>query len=441
MKKLLCSIMILSMLLALAAFASPAFAERSAVMGTTRGNHYENAFFSIQADVPDNWRILSEDEFAAMMGIGREYLYEDAQEPQDETFQHHVFYAIVNSNEGDNVGMTVQKLNKLQVNSLDEKGIAEITMASLEPSSLGDHAEITSATLDSCLFAGKEHPCIEVTVEAYGVPIYQRQIYMKVADYYAVVNLSSLDESKLETLASYFKELRPAAETNAFTDPRISALTEIFENTNQFAPPSAPPLNLGPPPDIMEARNFMLSLDDGSLSKKSDGKYRGFILGIKADFPEDWVFLDRTEANAAFGEDAKNLSPKKLIEKYGQYCDLKASPEIENGESLTIAMSKLDIPADMTRLEAEEYVAEVNLETVTKALESIDIIENMEIQQYVRSFAGAEHPCYDISWTICGVPAWQHSVFVAEDGYCGVITASSSGTDHAAEMLDLFKAF
>ena len=93
----------------------------------------------------------------------------------------------------------------------------------------------------------------------------------------------------------------------------------------------------------------MLSLDDGSLSKKSDGKYRGFILGIKADFPEDWVFLDRTEANAAFGEDAKNLSPKKLIEKYGQYCDLKALPEPANGEGLTISMTKLDIPADMTR--------------------------------------------------------------------------------------------
>ena len=84
MKKLFCAILSLTMLLALAAFGTPAaFAAEPAVkavdmLGTKDGNVYENEALGIRVEFPENWQILSSEEAMKLVDAGSEILDRDS---------------------------------------------------------------------------------------------------------------------------------------------------------------------------------------------------------------------------------------------------------------------------------------------------------------------------------------------------------------------------
>lgn len=215
MKKLICAILTLCMLLALiscAAFAQADDDVKAAdMLGTVNGNHYENRTLGIRADIPDTWRVFTAEEAMELMGMGMELLEADPDWFADLLEQNvAVFdlYTAALDNSGDNINIQVQKnpLNALQRALITEDQVITSSIPEMEKllaeSGMMDDLKIEKGT---GVFLGKERSCIDVSATMYGVPIYEKCFMLLKGDYMGVITSFSLDKNAVAENLDMFK--------------------------------------------------------------------------------------------------------------------------------------------------------------------------------------------------------------------------------------------
>ncbi len=209
MKKILCMILALVMVLSLvpAAFAEAAAREgdvkASDMIGTLEGKRYENKALGIGAEIPETWQVFSPEEATRLMYDGFDLLEADSDwlarmlEENESIFD---LYTAAMDNSGDNINIQVQKsaFNLLQKAVLTEEKLIEASMEEVEKS-LKDSGLMDEVKLEmgSCEFAGKTHACLDVSGTMYGVPVYERMVMLLKGDYMGVVTGFSLDKDAL----------------------------------------------------------------------------------------------------------------------------------------------------------------------------------------------------------------------------------------------------
>lgn len=211
MKKLICIMLTLCVLLALgvsAAYADGEALTSEEILGTKKDNVYENTLLGIRAEFPKGWRILSDEETMSMMGAGLEMLDDEKlNEIMDQNTALISLYAMAGDNSGDNVNVMVQSLNALQRAVLTEETIANENAKNLKSTFANsgmDIQEIEQGTVD---FAGASHPAIDVRFEMMGVTCYERLVLIKSGNYFGTITSFSLDESRAASILEFFKEL------------------------------------------------------------------------------------------------------------------------------------------------------------------------------------------------------------------------------------------
>lgn len=214
MKKLLCAILSLTMLLTLAAVGTPAaLAAEPAVkaadmLGTKDGNVYENEALGMRVEFPENWQILSSEEAMKLLNAGMEILDRDSiAEMLEKNSAVFDLYAMKTDNSGDNLNIQLQNLNALQEAVLTEEKIAAINAGSMEEELERAGFEMTDLRQDTMVFCGSEHPMLAVTMEIQGVSMYSRAVFVKNGNYLATITVSSLDEGRCEEMLGLFEEL------------------------------------------------------------------------------------------------------------------------------------------------------------------------------------------------------------------------------------------
>lgn len=209
MKKILCMILSLVMVLSLlpAASAEAAAKEKdvmaSDMLGTLEGNLYVNKTLGIKAEVPETWQVFSAEEATRLMYAGFDMLEADTDWLTDMLEQNAAvfdLYTAAMDNSGDNINVQVQKtsFNLLQKAVMTEEKLLEASMEDVEKnlkeSGLMDDIKLEQS---SCEFAGKTHACLNISATMYGVPVYERMIALLKGDYMGIITGFSLDEEAL----------------------------------------------------------------------------------------------------------------------------------------------------------------------------------------------------------------------------------------------------
>lgn len=209
MKKILCMILSLVMVLSLlpAASAEAAAKEKdvkaSDMLGTLEGNLYVNETLGIKAEIPETWQVFSAEEATRLMYAGFDMLEADSDWLTDMLEQNAAvfdLYTAAMDNSGDNINVQVQKtsFNLLQKAVMTEEKLLEASKEdvekSLKESGLMDDIKLEQS---SCEFAGKTHACLNISAAMHGVPVYERMIALLTGDYMGIITGFSLDEEAL----------------------------------------------------------------------------------------------------------------------------------------------------------------------------------------------------------------------------------------------------
>ena len=200
MKKLLCLILALTLVLCCAACGSgkegdaPAITQQM-LAGTAEGSVYTNEAICIRVELDDTWSIFDKTQLAAISGITTDAADDEAfAEKFRESGTGYAFYAIANDGLY-NLGIVWEDLGKLYGKVIDEETYAEIGVSKLPEALESAGAENITAKATNISFAGQDHPAIVVTGEMMGVSLYETLVCIKVGDYMAVITAASYMEN------------------------------------------------------------------------------------------------------------------------------------------------------------------------------------------------------------------------------------------------------
>lgn len=117
------------------------------IRGHSENQHYENACFDIQVDLPEEWRIMSDEELnRASAGMGNYFLD---------------FYA-QNMTNGNAINILVASISAEESDRFTEEELAETNYVTLKVSLEGNSSiKYPSLEQTTCIFAGKEHAAIK----------------------------------------------------------------------------------------------------------------------------------------------------------------------------------------------------------------------------------------------------------------------------------------
>ena len=181
--------------------------ENEVSFGTVSGNTYENSFIGLTCTLDDEWYIYTKEEVAAVSGIASDVLTEaDLQNQLKTTGNVMDFYAAKDS------GLTTVNItisdNGMTLGSVaNEQVLVEAMLPTLESTYTSVGYEIDTLETESVEFAGSTHPCIVLTGEYGGLPIYMRQVFLLVDTYSVAISFCSFYEDKTTETFDAFSAL------------------------------------------------------------------------------------------------------------------------------------------------------------------------------------------------------------------------------------------
>jgi len=224
MKKLLCILLTLTMLFTLAACgkgksSEPAPAAEGAAPAETKepelsaqdligekGEHsYENKALKIRADLPEDWIVLTNDEIAEVMGTAMENLTdEDLAASLDESGAVCDFYAMAGDGSGSNLNIQLQNLSFFQGAALSEQAVADGSLDQVRQALEGMGMENVEPKVETFRFAGKDHASITCSASYTGVPLFERQVIVKVGRYIGIVTSFAFSQEDADRYLGFF---------------------------------------------------------------------------------------------------------------------------------------------------------------------------------------------------------------------------------------------
>ena len=224
MKKLLCMFLILAMLFALpacggkssdpapAATETPAPAETAEpelsagdLIGEKGERSYVNKALKIRADLPEDWILLTNEETAEVMGYAREMVTdEEIARMLEESGAVCDFYAMAADNSGSNLNIQLQSFSFLQGAAVTEQALADASLDQVRQSLESIGMEDVKPTVESFSFAGKEHASIACSSTYMGVPLFERQVFVKVGRYIGIVTSFGFSQEDADSFLGFF---------------------------------------------------------------------------------------------------------------------------------------------------------------------------------------------------------------------------------------------
>ena len=222
MKRLLCILLTLAMLLTLSACGggksgetAPAAPEATAapepelsagdMIGEKGERGYVNKALKIRADLPEDWILLSNEEVAEVMGYTREMVTdEEVAAILDESGAVCDFYAMAADGSGSNLNIQLQSLTLMQGAAVNETTLAEASLDQVKQALESIGMEDVTPTTERFLFAGKEHASIACTATYMGVPLFERQVIVKVGRYIGIVTSFAYSQEDADSYLAFF---------------------------------------------------------------------------------------------------------------------------------------------------------------------------------------------------------------------------------------------
>lgn len=229
MKKFICSLLAILMLLSLCACGSvddssdirgeiidgnivpettdpvetdPPETEASFSFGKATGNTYQNDFLGLSCTLPEDWAFYSEQQILEMNNLAGEYLDEDAAKLLENA---NIIYDMMalKQEDGSNISVNLEKLTALQLLSLDIKALLEaqidLIVSTYENMGYTDVQVVSEkVTVD-----GEEYDSLRISAKIQGVDFYSTAFAFLKGNYLANITVSSLVEDNTAAYLSY----------------------------------------------------------------------------------------------------------------------------------------------------------------------------------------------------------------------------------------------
>ena len=179
---------------------------------------------------------------------------------------------------------------------------------------------------------------------------------------------------------------------------------------------------------------------EDALGTKVDNVYASGMLGIRADFGDDWTILSDEEVAQVMGYTADSISDKDLAEllrNSGSTCDLYAMANDQSGDNVNIQLEDLGIIYGIA-LNEQKY-AELAAPQLEKAFGQMGV-SNIKIETGTYSFAGKDRVSLQITGETNGMTIYERMVLIKSGKYMATITAFSLQESSIDTVLNRFEA-
>ena len=174
--------------------------------GVQAENSYWNEAVNIGCTLSDEWYFYTDEEIAEQNGLVTGMLREDYAKLLEESGSMMDMLA-VNTETGENVNITLQRLTLADALVLDEQKYAEISAEPLVEALEQTGLENVSTSVDEVDFLGEKHPCIRVKALMQNMDFFETLVIVKTGRTVCVVTVACfLEDTTEEVLANFYGE-------------------------------------------------------------------------------------------------------------------------------------------------------------------------------------------------------------------------------------------
>lgn len=171
-------------------------------LGTVNGDSYESPFLGYGVKL-ENWTFADQKRLAEVNNWNEQYLSSDIQELID---QSETFTEMLAESEDGAQNINIQYQKKAIYKSIKMDAMIDMIIPQLKTTF--EQAGYTNLVMEktSVTLSGDVYPGINITGEVYGVPVYQRQIYIQRGEYVAYITLTCfVDDIRDSIVARFYK--------------------------------------------------------------------------------------------------------------------------------------------------------------------------------------------------------------------------------------------
>ena len=185
---------------------------------------------------------------------------------------------------------------------------------------------------------------------------------------------------------------------------------------------------------------FAATVDTQSaLGVKEDNAYMSELLGICADFDEDWYVLHEQEIAEVMGYTAEASGSELLmeaLESTGVVCDLYAVRTDGSGDNINLQLE--DLGKLYGSFLSEEAYLTIALPKLEEGLKQLGI-EGLTLERQDYDFAGDTHLSVLVNGSSNGMSFQERIVLIKGEQYMASLSAFSTDSTRLDEMLAVFE--
>ena len=172
---------------------------------------YVNKFLNLKFHPEEGWTFLSKEEILAMNGITTALISDeelaDSMKKALEDGTSISCMSVMDPSGSPNVNLNLQKLEDYISALVNEESFLEIIALQLENTLASVGGKNCEYEITTVQMAGEDVPCITLSWELYGLPVYQCATVKKVDNYMAIITATSMADDSAEQLMSNWSSL------------------------------------------------------------------------------------------------------------------------------------------------------------------------------------------------------------------------------------------
>lgn len=175
--------------------------------GVVQDNTYESVFLKVGCALGDEWAIADDTELLQLSGVVYDTLDEsEFFETLDTSGLIYDFYA---ATEDQSLNIVIQDLNSAGSSmDLNEETYVDLAKGQMKEALSSIGYEDVSLEQSTITIAGKEHASLAISATVQSIPLYEKQVYIKVGEYMGVITAASYNEDRTDELLALFYEIQ-----------------------------------------------------------------------------------------------------------------------------------------------------------------------------------------------------------------------------------------
>lgn len=172
--------------------------------GVVNGNTYQSEFIGIQCTLDEEWTISNEDELAQFSGMTASQVNNENIKEALESGSTFFDFMATKDDGLTSINITMTEMKTHGYSGDSEEKLASAVYPEVKSMLSEEGFEDISIEQTTVVFAGKEHPCFNISATYYGIEIYEKIVEIIESNVSIGVTACSFMENTTDSLLAYF---------------------------------------------------------------------------------------------------------------------------------------------------------------------------------------------------------------------------------------------